>query len=336
MNHHHAPPSILSSRGIASLLRFPSPHRSFASPLLVVPSPIARWPHLDPQGGPSLLRSLSLAGFAVYCLDWGEPLTVDRDLTWNEVVARVAWARRQVIEQEGSESVALLGFSLGGTLAVISSALEPHGLAALVNLSGPIDFAQAGAFAWLSDPRWFDPAIPAALFRCTPPAVMRATLALHRMGPTRPWLDLFGPVLEATSEPMFGLAEAWAQHHVPLPPRAYETYVRELIQDNQLIRGHHHVEGRRVDLNDIDCPLLAIGARRDAICRHQSVTTLARCSGSLDATALVVPGGHLGSIVGRRAERTLHDPIVSWLSARMAPTPEVRGPAPSGGVQPPS
>lgn len=317
----HVPTSSIDRCGAARLLRIdlgvPNPD---GSPLLVLPSPVARWRHLDPRNGPSLLRSLAGAGIPTYCLDWGEPVALDRDLTWDQLVDRVRWARQVVANERHAAGVAHLGFSLGGTLAVISTALHPREVLTLVDLSGPVDFSKAGWFVWASDSRWFDPAWPAALYRLTPPALLRATLRTHRAGPMRPWLELFGTSIEAASPPIHELCEAWAQEHVPIPPRAFETYVRDLIQNNDLIAGRHEVSGRTVDLGCIACPVLAVGARRDVICHHRAVTALVDVCGSRDTTRMVVPGGHLGAMVGRRADRTLHDPVIRWLLPRLSGT----------------
>ncbi len=284
-----------------------------------------------------MLRSLSSAGFSVFCLDWGEPVLRDRDLTWREMVGRVLWARDQVAERTGRSSLAVAGFSLGGTLSVIAAALRPEGLTALVNLSGPVDFDKAGVLSWLADARWFDPAIPSAWFWNTPSEVLQAHLMLHRIQPARLWLDHFGPSLQAASYPLHELCETWVQHHVPLPPHAFQTYVRDLIQQNRLVRGTHHVYGKPARLDRIRCPVLAVGARHDAICRPEAVTVLADACGSPDATSLVVPGGHLGSIMGRRADRTLHAPVIRWISEHST---AARGPSDGAtsppGVQPPS
>ena len=332
MNKKHPNPTPLASRGGAKLLRFGNPHRTHPVPVLVVPSPIARWRHLHPRTGPNLVRALTKAGFVPFCLDWGEPFSNDRELSWDELNARLHWAREQVLAFDEASSLALLGFSLGGTLSVISAAAHPQHLEALINLSGPVDFASAGALAWLADPRWFDPIWPSAAFRITPAAILRAQTLLHRMMSGRRLLDRFGPTLEAASPHTYELMETWAQRHVPLPPPAFQTYVRELIQGNALIEGRHRICNRLVDLADIQCPVLAIGAKHDAICRHQAVTALVDACGSSDASSLVVPGGHLGSVVGRRADRTLHDPIVRWLASRLV-NQATGGPLRSAGVR---
>lgn len=309
-------PTPIASLGISKLFRFYERSTPRSVPLLLVPSPIARWRHLHPKHGASLLRSISEAGYPTYCLDWGEPIDHERDLSWDDMVLRVRWARYEALRDSGSESLGLIGFSLGGTLAVISAAMDPASL--LVNLSGPVDFDNAGPLVWISNERWFDPAVPAAIFRATPPAWMKATLALHRASPTRWWLDRFGPCLEASSPPLHEIAETWSQHHVPLPPAAFVTYVEKLVQRNELFRGCHRIADTPIDLKNIRCPVLAIGAKHDSICHPLAVTALLQACGSNDTSELVVPGGHLSSVVGRTADRSLHDPLLRWLDAKSA------------------
>ena len=285
-------------------------------PLLVVPSPITRWTVLRPPRRSGLLGSLIDAGFQTYCLDWGESVERDRRLAWSDMVLRLDNAVSAVAHHAGSPKVALLGYSLGGTLACIAAARTPDSISALVDVAGPVDFSQAGLFAWLGDPRWFDPRIPATLLRATPPVLLRAMLASHRATAPRWWLNAFGPAVEAASPLSFDLLESWSQDHVPLPPRAYVTYVRELCQHNRLLHDAHSVGGEPVRLGRIACPVLAVAAKRDMVSSAAGVFALCGAVGSSDTTRLAVPGGHVSCLVGRDAVRTAHAPIVRWLDER--------------------
>jgi len=95
-------------------------------------------------------------------------------------------------------------------------------------------------------------------------------------------------------------------------------YIRELYQDNALVRGEHHVAGQRVDLAAIACPVLTVVAERDSICPPCASTALNRHVGSAVADVHSVPGGHVGAIVGRHAPSRVHPQLAAWLRERLS------------------
>jgi polyhydroxyalkanoate synthase len=115
----------------------------------------------------------------------------------------------------------------------------------------------------------------------------------------------------------FDALEEWASDNVAFPAAAYRTYIRELYQQNQLARGEHHVGGRRVDLKSIRCPLLTIAADRDTICPAPAARALDELCGSSDKESIVVPGGHVGAVVGSRAQSVLYPAIGRWLRSKL-------------------
>ena len=141
------PKDTLHRDGTASLYRFRRPGHATGEvgmPLLLVPSMINRWYVLDLRRGASLAEFLTGAGIDTFCLDWGIPEDEDRYLTWADVIDRLARTARVVRRITGAPRIGILGYCMGATLSSVYTALEPDGVAALVNLAGPVDFAKAG------------------------------------------------------------------------------------------------------------------------------------------------------------------------------------------------
>ena len=116
----------------------------------------------------------------------------------------------------------------------------------------------------------------------------------------------------------FDALEQWAGDNIPFPAAAYATYIEELYQKNLLVLGKHHVGGRRVDLADIRCPVLTMAAERDTICPLPAARALNEACGSADKELVVVPGGHVGAVVGSRAPKVLYPAMRDWLTSRLA------------------
>lgn len=314
------PRDVSMRDGTARLLRFRRPASAPAAapvPLLLVPSLINRWYVLDLRRGSSLVEAMVGAGVDTFCLDWGAAEDEDRYLGWDDVLARLARAVRAVRRATGSARVALLGYCMGGTLAAIHAALDPAGVAALCNLAGPIDFGHAGILGTMTDARWFDAGAIAAAGNVSPMQMQSGFVALRPTAHFVKWLGFAERASDPAAREAFLALETWASDNIPFPGAAYATYVGDLYQKNLLVRGEHHVAGRRVDLGAITAPVLTITAERDAICPPAAAQALGRAvlaAGHGPADELAVPGGHVGAVVGTRASRVLYPAIVDWLA----------------------
>jgi len=312
------PKDTLFRDGTAQIYRFRSGEAGRSStPLLLVPSLINRWYVLDLRPGASLASSLVEHGIDTFCLDWGVPEDEDRYLTWEDVQQRLARAVRFVRRTTGASKVGLLGYCMGATLAGIHAALHDEGVAAFVNLAGPFDFSAGGLLSTMVDPRWFDVDTIAAAGNVAPMQMQSGFVALR---PTQNLAKLVAQIDRAhdpKARAAFDALEEWASDNVAFPAAAYRTYIRELYQRNELARGEHHVGGRRVDLKNIRCPLLTIAADRDTICPAKAARALDDLSGSSDKESIVVPGGHVGAVVGSRAQTVLYPAIGRWLRSKL-------------------
>jgi polyhydroxyalkanoate synthase len=304
--------------GVASLLRFRGREGvRDGVPVLLVPSLINRWYILDLHEGASVAEALVDAGLDTWCLDWGVPKEEDRHFDWDDVLARLARMVRTVLRRTGASSVALVGYCVGGTLSAIHAALEPAQVAALVNLAGPIDFAEGGMLRHMVDPRWFDAGAIAAAGNVTPEQMQSGFVALRPTASMAKWMRWIDQAHDRAALDRAAALEAWAADNVPFPAAAYGRYIRALYQDNELVRGEHRIAGRLVRLEQIGCPVLNVVTSRDAICPPPAAQALGDRIGSSDYELLTIPGGHVGAVVGSKASTTLYPALVAWLERRL-------------------
>jgi polyhydroxyalkanoate synthase len=316
-----SPRDVVPLEGGARLLHFTAAAAAPAAagaPLLLIPSLINRWYVLDLRPGASLVEALVGAGIDVWLLDWGVPEAEDRYLDWDAVLRRLGRAARRVLRETGRPTLALLGYCMGGTLTAIHAAQHPETLAALVTLAAPIDFSQGGMLRRMVDASWFDADAIADAGNVAPSQMQSG------FGALRPTLDVAKLVslpelaIDPKARAAFLALEAWASDNVPFPGEAYRRYIGELYQGNQLVAGTHRANGAPVSLGAIRCPVLAIAATRDTICPPAAAEALLAHVGSADASALEVPGGHVGAVVGRRTSREMYPALIRWLAPRLA------------------
>lgn len=317
------PKDTVHREGKGSLYRFRSTARGSSLaraagrshvPVLLVPSMINRWYVLDLREGASLAGALSSgAPWETYCFDWGIPEDEDRYVAWDDVVARLDRVVRRVLRLSGASKVAIVGYCMGGTLSGIYTALNPERVAALVNLAGPFDFSHAGRLGTMVDPRWFDPVAMTAAGNLSALQMQSGFLALAPTGSISKWVGLADKLHDPRAREAFAALETWASDNIPFPAAAYVTYIKELYQENRLVRGEHHVLGDRVDLAAIGCPVLTVTAERDAICPPKAALALKELASSRVKDVLMVPGGHVGAVVGSRAAKELYPQMRAWL-----------------------
>ncbi|HEY8073025.1 MAG TPA: alpha/beta fold hydrolase [Labilithrix sp.] len=310
--------------GKASLYRFrredgKRPDGGTHVPVLLVPSMINRWYVIDLRRGASLASALTESSPSdVYCLDWGIPDDEDRYLTWDDVLARLDRMVRWLLRKTGAPRVSIVGYCMGATLTAIYTALRPERVATLVNLLGPVDFAEAGRLRTMVDERWFDPVAMTAAGNLGALQMQSGFLALAPTGSISKWVGFFDKAHDPKARESFGALETWASDNIPFPAAAYVTYIKELYQENRLVKGDHWVRGERVDLGRIRCPVMTIVAERDTICPPRAATALNDYVSSSVKEVLSVPGGHVGAVVGSRASRELYPKMAAWLATHGA------------------
>jgi len=232
---------------------------------------------------------------------------------WAEDSAPAVKSRSQAIRSTRPHPFA----ASASTLSAIHAALNPAEIAVLIDLAGPIDFAQAGMLRRMVDRQWFDADAIADAGNVAPPQMQAGFVALRPtvdLAKIMSWPDLVGDPEARTA---YLVLDGWASDNIPFPGEAYRRYIGDLYQNNQLVAGTHRIGGRAVALGRITCPTLVITASRDQICPAPAATALIAHVGSSDTKVIEVAGGHVGAVVGRRAVQQMYPALAEWLAPRL-------------------
>jgi len=305
------PHDAVLAEGPWRLLRFRPPAGAaaprFRIPILLVPSLINRWYVLDLGPGRSVIEWLVAAGHDVYVIDWGTPRPEDRYATWDDVCGR--WLGRALghVARQSPDGVAhVLGYCLGGTLAVCHAAAFPERVASLVALAAPVDFDHAGIMAaWTRSPA-FDVGALVDAFGNVPWPLMQASF--HMIRPTLNLLKAVSLLDRAWDDEFldgFLAVERWGNDNVSFPGACYRDYIERMYRGNELVRGTMTLCGRPARLDAIDCPTLMISFEHDAIVPPLAAAALMEGIASPDRDRLHLPGGHVGAVVSKKAARGL-------------------------------
>jgi len=288
-----------------------------ARAVLVIPSLINRWEVLDLTAEKSLLRAMAAEGLRPYLVDWGTPDADERRFDLTAYVARLERAAT-FVGRRARRAPAVLGYCMGGTLAVALAARQPRKVARLALLAAPWDFhADKTGHALLLS---MGPLL----------AQMADTLGELPIDVLQtlfwsvdPWLVMkkFGRFLgmdpQSETARNFVLLEDWLNEGAPLAgPTARECLIG-WYGDNLPGTGRWVVGGKRIVPAKIAKPALVMIPSGDRIVPPSSAAALADPRRGLkNATRLDLPLGHIGMVVSGRARELAWTPLIDWLKAR--------------------
>ncbi|MBB4265053.1 alpha/beta fold hydrolase [Roseospira visakhapatnamensis] len=283
-------------------------------PVLLVPSLINRAFVLNLSRRRGFARYLAWRGLNPMLVDWGEPGPAERGFTLSDYVTdRLEPALDHLRASSGRRPV-VLGYCMGGLLALALASRRQDDIAALVLMATPWDFHadSAAAQGRLADALapWIEPVLAtqdtlpvdllqAAFATIDPPSIGRKFQGFARL-PAR-----------GTAARHFVAMEDWLNEGVPLPAAvAWET-LRGWYGDNATARGTWRVDGTPVRPESVTLPTLVVIPQRDRIVPAVSAEALARALPRSECRAPSL--GHVGMITGRRAVAQVHDPLVRWV-----------------------
>ena len=313
------PKDVVYRENKASLYRYHTPVDSVKPiPVLIVYALINRLYILDLYPGRSFVQHLLGEGLSVYAVDWGTPGDEDRDIPLDYYIeGYLDRMVRKVMELSGATQISLFGYCMGGTLAAIYAALHPKRVKNLVLLTSPIDFAEAGYLAQVVQNEHFPLDAVVNAYGNVPPWLMQAGFKLlNPIGDMVKYYNFIKHMHNDLFIENFFAMEAWVNDNVPFPGAAYRKYIKDLYQNNLLYQGLFEIDGKRVDLKKVTANHLSVAASEDNICPPQSAICVKELISSQDNEAIVLPGGHMGVLVGGRALKTTWPRITDWLLER--------------------
>jgi polyhydroxyalkanoate synthase subunit PhaC len=287
-------------------------------PVLIVYALINRLYILDLYPGRSFVEFLLDNGLQVYAVDWGVPRDEDRGIPLDYFIeGYLDRMVKKVIEISGSPVISLFGYCIGGTLAAIYAALHPERIRNLALLTTPIDFSKGGYLREAVDKKHFPVDRIVDTFGNIPPWFMESGFKLlNPMGDLIKTYNLYKHIPEEGFLKYFLSIEKWVNDNIPFPGEAYRKYIKDFYQENKLYRGLLNISGRHVDLKKITASHLSVAGRDDMIAPAASAVCIRDLISSKDNTAVALPGGHIGVIVGGRALKTTWPWIGDWLLER--------------------
>lgn len=315
------PSEVVWSQGPAQLLRPRSDQIRFAEPVVLFIGLVSRSYILDLHRDRSLVAHLLGAGLDVYVLDWGVPRAADAQNTLETYTVRyLPRALRAALSHSNAEHGSLLGYCMGGNLALLALASQTLPVRSLVTLATPVDFTALPGLAGAISQRDVDadqlvdwtgnvpPEYLAAFFRVrNPTADVRNVAKL--------WESLWNDEFVESHQAM----ARWAREHVPFPGAAFRQVADQWLGQNGFMQGRLRVAGEPVDLRRVRCPTLSILALRDDLIPPAAARPIGELIGSHEFELLELEAGHAGLTTSRTATTTTLPALQRWLTHHNTP-----------------
>jgi polyhydroxyalkanoate synthase subunit PhaC len=288
-----------------------------APAVLVVPSLINRCYVLDLLPERSFLRHLARRGLRPLVVDWGSPGAAEIGLDLAGCVDRLDRAFAFAAQSAGTP-VAVLGYCMGGLLALALALRRQRQLAGLALLATPWDFhaersAQVHLLGLLGDRL---PALGTSAATVPVELVQSLFFMLDPFLAERKFVRFAGLDPAADEARGFVALEDWINDGVPLPLAVARECLRSWYRDNAPGRGVWRVAGLAIRPQLLRRPALVVIPGRDRIVPPGSAEPLA--AAIPEAEALRPPLGHVGMMSAARAPEMLWTPIAEWLRAQLA------------------
>ncbi|MFL5894228.1 MAG: alpha/beta fold hydrolase [Thermoleophilaceae bacterium] len=288
---------------------------SHCTPLLLVPPLAAPAWCFDLREGCSLAEHLLGRGYPAYVVDYGAIGFNDRALGlehWVEDV--IPNAVEAVVRDSGRDEIQLVGWCLGGIMALLASAARPDLAVRSVGLiASPFDFEKVRMMAPIRRlASLTGGALGTTLYRM----LGGAPAPLVSLGFRATAIDRYvtKPVVLAQhlhDRDWIAHSQAvdeYMRNMLAYPGRTFGQLYHQFFRVNEIAGGKVTLSDRAIDLGEVRVPVLAIAGTSDVLAPVDAVQHVANLlPSSPDVRTETAPGGHLGVLTGRGAVRS------SWI-----------------------
>jgi poly[(R)-3-hydroxyalkanoate] polymerase subunit PhaC len=313
------PHDVVYEEDSLKLLRYRNEHSiDLAEPILVCFALVNRPYILDLQSNRSVVRQLLKRGFDVYLIDWGIPTAADRTLRLQDYVCDfMKNVADFVCAHSESPKLNLLGYCMGGTMSAMYTALYPEQVKNLILMAAPIDFSGEECLlnVWTRE-EYFDVDGLVDAFGNCPGSFLQSSFQL--MKPVQNFVEKYVNFFDrmdndAYLENYFAM-ERWVNDNIPVAGEAFREFVKQLYQQNQLVKGEMRLRDTPVKLENISCPLLTLVAEHDHLVPPSSTLAIKQHVSSHFTYDMSINAGHIGLAVSSKAHSQLWPDAAMWIA----------------------
>lgn len=317
----------------------PIQRKQHSVPLVLVPPLGVTTETFDLMPQRSLVRYMVAAGFKVYLIDWGKPKKEHAGLDLSDYAyTMMNTALDKVRQHSGCKDLSMMGWCMGGLLCLIHQGLvKDPGIRNIITVASPIDTrAGSGMMAGLAGAAQALNA-PAQLvsnytnFRLsaldparlgTPPWM--TTLAFKLTDPVSSvttYFDLITRLWDREFVESHSTTSDYLNNMLSYPGGVVKDMAVKVVGANQLASGKIEVGDKVAELDQIKSNFLAFAGETDALVPPEIAEQIVPMVASRDKEFRLAPGGHMGVIIGSKAQKAVWRESAQWLARRSSAAP---------------
>lgn len=283
----------------------------YKEPILILPAWIMKYYILDLLPHNSLANWLTQQGHTVFIVSWRNPSSKDRNLGLDDYYRLGAMAAIDTVTQLIPKTkIHLMGYCLGGTLAMITAAAmaknKDDRIKSLSLLAAQGDFSEAGELllfinksevSFLKNMMWqkgyLDTKQMAGTFQ-----MLRSYDLI--------WSKMVQDYMHGTQRGLIALL-AWNADATRMPYKMHSEYLEKLFLNNDFAEGRFSIEGEHIVAENIQIPAFVVSTEKDHVAPWKSVYKTHLLINS-DITFVLTNGGHNAGIVSEpgHKDRSYH------------------------------
>lgn len=284
-------------------------------PVLIVYALMNKQYIMDIQQDKSFVRKLLELGLDLYIIDWGYPTAEDEYLTTQEYIEEYMGSAIDYIRKAHNlPKINLLGKCQGGTFCAIYASLNPDKVKNLVTVAAPFDFdIQDGLlFKWS---KYMDVDLLVDAYGVLPGEFLNNTFIM--LSPYNLAIGKYINIVNSFDDPKalgeFLRMEKWLFDCPAQAGENYRTWMKDLWQDNKLIKGEFYLGDKKIDLKNITMPLLNVYGTKDNLIPASSSIPLNGIVSSKDKEEASFPVGHAGIVASTLSQKEVAPKIAGWI-----------------------
>ncbi len=287
-------------------------------PVLIVYALMNKQYIMDIQQDKSFVRKLLELGLDVYIIDWGYPTASDAYITTEDYIEEYLGSAVDFIrETHKIPQINLLGKCQGGTFSAIYASLHPEKIKNLVTVAAPFNFDidDGLLFKWS---KFMDIDLLIDAYGVLPGDFLNNVFIM--LSPYNLAIGKYVSIMNSFDDPKalgeFLRMEKWIFDCPNQAGDNYRTWMKDLWQDNKLVKGEFVLGDKKIDLKNVTMPLLNVYGTKDNLIPPSSSIPLNDLVGSTDKESVSYPVGHAGIVASSLSQQQIAPKIVSWIKDR--------------------
>ncbi len=317
----------------------PVQRRQHAVPLVLVPPLGVTTETFDLMPQRSLVRYMAASGFKTYLVDWGKPKKEHAHLNLKDYsYTMMGTALEKIRAHSGSDDISLMGWCMGGLLCLLhqGQVLDPA-IRNIITIASPIDLESgrgviagvSGAAQSLNGAAQLVSNYTNLRLKALDPARLAlppwATTLVFKMtdpvGSVTTYWDLVTRLSDREFVKSHSTTADYLNHMLLYPGGVISDMAVKVVTEGQLAKGRVEVGDRVAQLDKIRSNLLAFAGETDILVPAEIAEKIVDIVASKDKEFRLAPGGHMGVIIGSKAQNAVWAQSVEWLAQRSGATP---------------